>query len=119
MGENPYCFVPLYFNLKPFLNGKGEENELVISVGCRNSLPDSVTNGWDFEKLRYIPGIYDDVSIIMADNPMIKDIQAVPLIQDEKLRIVTNIEPEHEVREIILPHQGISIEEGSSHRHYN
>lgn len=95
VGENPYCFVPLYFDLKPFLNGKGEENELVISVGCRNSLPDSVTNGWDFEKLRYIPGIYDDVSIIMADRPMIKDMQAVPLIQEEKLRIVTNVEPEH------------------------
>ncbi len=94
VGESPYCFVPLYFNLKPYLNGDGEENELIISIGCRNSLPDSVTNGWDFEKLRYIPGIYDDVKIMLTNKPLIKDIQAVPVVEEGKLRIVASVEPE-------------------------
>jgi beta-galactosidase len=95
VGESPYCFVPLYFDLKPFLNGNGEENELIISVGCWNNLPDSVTNGWDFEKLRYIPGIYDDVKIMLANKPLIANVQAVPLIEAGALRIHSSVEPEH------------------------
>ena len=95
VGESPYCFVPLYFDLKPFLNDSGKENELLISVGCRNNMPDTVTNGWDFEKLRYIPGIYDDVKIILGDLPLIGDIQTVPLIGEEKLRILADVELEN------------------------
>jgi beta-galactosidase len=94
VGESPYCFTPLYFDLKPWLHENGMENELIISVGCRNNLPDTVTNGWDFEKLRYIPGIYDDVRIILADRPMITRIQAVPLPGEEKLRVLAAVEPE-------------------------
>ena len=96
VGESPYCFTPLYFDLKPWLRENGKENELIISVGCRNNLPDTVTNGWDFEKLRYIPGIYDDVRIIMADKPMITTIQAVPDVEEEIIRVLAVVESERE-----------------------
>jgi beta-galactosidase len=104
-GESPYCFVPLYFDLKPYLNSDGKDNELVISVGCRNHLPDTVTNGWDFEKLRYIPGIYDDVKIILSGRPLITNVQVVPLMEDAKVRIVTTVEPEDPARRVELSYR--------------
>jgi beta-galactosidase len=89
-GENIYCFTPSVFDIKPFLNDD-EENELVIAVGCKNDLPDTVTNGWDFEKIRYIPGIYDNVRLIVADYPYIENVQVAPDIENDKLHVVTEI----------------------------
>lgn len=90
-GENVYSFTPSVIDIKPFLNKKGEDNELVIAVGCRNNLPDTVTNGWDFEKIKYIPGIYDDVKIIQSDLPFISNIQIVPDIDNKQIRVVAEL----------------------------
>jgi hypothetical protein len=90
-GENIYNFTPSFFDIKPFLNTDGKENELIIAVGCRNNLPDTVTNGWDFEKVKYIPGIYDDVKILTADYPYINNIQTVPDPIGKNLRVVAEI----------------------------
>ena len=90
-GENTYSFTPSVFDIKQFLNSDGKENELVIAVGCRNDLPDTVTNGGDFEKTRYIPGIYDDVKIIAADFAFINNIQTVPDVENGKLRVDAEI----------------------------
>lgn len=91
VGENLYCFTPGYFNIKPFLAEEGE-NELVISVGCENNMPDTVMTGHDFEKMKYIPGIYDDVKIIASGSPHISNVQVVPDIHEDKIRIVATIE---------------------------
>jgi beta-galactosidase len=91
VGENSYCFTPSVFDIKQFLNSDGKENELIIAVGCRNDLPDTVTNGWDFEKIKYIPGIYDDVKIIAADFAFINNIQAAPDVENRKLRVEAEI----------------------------
>lgn len=93
-GGRVYCFTPLYFNIRPYLNKQGEDNEIIIAVGCKNNLPDTVANGWDFEKIKYIPGIYDEVSIITASYPFISNIQTVPDIEEMKLRVVAEIESE-------------------------
>ncbi len=90
-GENSYSFTPSVFDVKTFLNKDGKENELVISVGCRNNLPDTVTNGGDFEKTKYIPGIYDDVKLTLAGYPFISNVQAVPDIENRQLRVVTEL----------------------------
>ncbi len=89
VGENPFNFTPGLFDLKEFL--KPGENELIISVGCKNNLPDSVTNGGDFEKTKYIPGIYDDVKLILSGSPFISNIQTVPDINNQQLRIVAEL----------------------------
>jgi beta-galactosidase/beta-glucuronidase len=90
-GENPYNFTPSLFDIKRFLKTDGTANELIIAVGCWNNLPDTVTNGWDFEKIRYIPGIYDDVKLIVSDYPLIQNVQVVPDIPGEKLRVVAEL----------------------------
>jgi len=92
VGENVYSFTPSLFNLKPFLN---KENELFIAVGCRNNLPDTVTHGGDFEKMKYTPGIYDDVKLIVSGNPFIANVQTVPNIKSGELRVVAEIQIEN------------------------
>jgi len=92
VGENVYNFTPSQFNITPYLNSPGEDNELVIGVGCKNNLPDTVVHGADWEKIRYIPGIYDDVRIILSGYPFISNVQAVPDPENSRLRIVAEIE---------------------------
>jgi beta-galactosidase len=89
VGENTFSFTPTLLDIKKYL--KPGENELIISVGCKNNLPDSVTNGGDFEKTKYIPGIYDDVKLIITGYPYIANIQTVPDAKNQQLRIVAEI----------------------------
>jgi beta-galactosidase len=91
VGENVYNFTPSTFDIKQFLKKDGQENELVISVGCRNNLPDTVINGGDFEKVYYIPGIYDEVKLVLSDYPFISNIQTVSNIDNGQLRVVGEI----------------------------
>ncbi len=91
-GENLFCFTPSYFDIKPFLSPTGEPNEIVIGIGCMSQLPDSIPNGYDNEKLKYIPGIYDNVEVILAGKPYIDNIQCVPDIENGRVRVVAEIE---------------------------
>ena len=64
------------------------ENSLVIRVGSsRNSLPFSVPDGFDFEKDRYIPGIFDNVELILSGVPDIVSAQAAPDIYNKLVRV--------------------------------
>lgn len=90
-GENVYNFTPTLFNIKPFLNDNGKDNELCIAVGCYPNLPDTVVGGGDFEKSKYTPGIYDDVKIITSGYPFISNVQAAPDIKNEQLQVAAEI----------------------------
>jgi hypothetical protein len=102
VGENVYNFTPSVFNLEPFLNKGNIENELVIAVGCRNNLPDTVTNGGDKEKTKYIPGIYDDVKLTISGFPFISNIQVVPDIKNKQLRVVAEIQTKSATRKTMV-----------------
>ncbi len=86
MGEHLPCFTPGWFDVKNALTeGK---NELIIRVGSsRNSLPSSIPDGFDFEKDRYIPGIFDDVELYLSGTPLIISAQAAPDIEKEQVRV--------------------------------
>lgn len=92
IGKNLYCFTPAFMDIKEFLNEPGGQNELMVAAGSYSSLPDTIANGWDFEKTRYIPGIYDDVNLILADDPFIRNVQVVPDISNEKIKVVVYTE---------------------------
>jgi len=90
LGEHLPCFTPGFFNVKDVL--KTGENELIVRIGSsRNSVPLSIPNGFDFEKERYIPGIYDNVELILSGTPYIINVQAVPDITGKQLRVQLNI----------------------------
>lgn len=92
VGENLYSFTPSYFDIKPYLKPAGEQNEIVIAVGSYDLVPDTIANGRDFEKLKYIPGIYDNVEITTTGRPYIVNVQLVPDIKRNLLRVVAEID---------------------------
>ncbi len=92
LGEHVGCFTPGYFDLGGKLQGGGEANELLIRVGAAHTaLGDDVPWGHDFEKLRYIPGIYDDVELVLSGSPDIANVQVVPDVPGRQVRVVARV----------------------------
>ena len=92
-GDHQPCFTPGYFDLRPHLKGSGAENELVIRVGALpEALPRSIPTGWDFEKVRYIPGIFDSVDLTLSGTPSVLRMQAVPDIAGRNVRLVADVQ---------------------------
>ena len=79
VGEYPICFSSSDFRLTPFLNPRGETNTLVIGVGAHiDSLWEPVVTGGEVEKIRYMPGIYDSVSLLKFNDGYLDHIQVAP-----------------------------------------
>jgi len=86
LGGHFPCFTPGYFNAKNAI--KVGENTIVIRVGAsRDAVPLSIPNGFDFEKEHYIPGIYDEVKLILSGSPHIIRVQTIPDIADKQVRL--------------------------------
>ena len=56
------CYTPIDVNITGAVKF-GAENEILIQVGDRAWLPSEAAGGTDKEKIRYMPGIWDDVFI--------------------------------------------------------
>ena len=96
------CFVPESYEVTNLLK-YGKENELVIGVGAwLDYLPDEYPDGWDVEKVKYIPGICDDVELIYADYPFIEHIECVPDISENEVRVLAKIRNGPEAKEANL-----------------
>jgi hypothetical protein len=88
LGEHLPSFTPGYFDGQPALRGSGSVNELVVRVGAtREALPPTVASGWDYEKVRYIPGIFDSVELILSGTPNIVRVQIAPEIASQTIRV--------------------------------
>ena len=86
LGEHLPSFTPGYFNAKGAL--KKGDNELLIRIGAdRGALPRSMPDGFDYEKDRYIPGIYDKVELILSGTPHIVSVQVAPDIRTNKITV--------------------------------
>jgi beta-galactosidase len=80
LGEYSGCFSASYFHVETALQWE-TENTLVIRIGAHPAvLPDTYPTGSDFEKIKWTPGIYDSVSLIFCDNPLIETIQVAPRV---------------------------------------
>ncbi|MEO6187975.1 MAG: glycoside hydrolase family 2 TIM barrel-domain containing protein [Ginsengibacter sp.] len=91
LGEHLPCFTPGFFNVKDAL--KEGANEIVVRVGSsRDAVPLSIPSGFDFEKERYIPGIYDDVKLILSGTPNIVRVQTVPDILNKQVRLQIDLQ---------------------------
>jgi beta-galactosidase len=103
LGDHVPCFTPGYFDLRPHLKGSGQENELLIRVGASHkSIPETVPWGHDFEKTRYIPGIYDAVDLILTGSPTVVRVQAVPDLDARAVRVVALVRLADAVAETTL-----------------
>ncbi len=85
VGYNSLNFTPSLFNITPYLNQPGKSNEIVIRIGAHiDALPDTVTTGGEVEKFKYMPGIYDNVELILTDEAYVNKVQVAPDIQENK-----------------------------------
>ncbi len=77
LGDRLASFTPGLFDARAAL--KAGENEILVRVGAfRESVPRPVPSGWDYEKKKYIPGIFDSVELILTGSPHVLRVQAVP-----------------------------------------
>ncbi|HRZ37842.1 MAG TPA: discoidin domain-containing protein [Candidatus Paceibacterota bacterium] len=88
LGDHTPCWTPCFFDAKPAL--RAGENEVLIRVGAdRDAIGRAYPDGFDFEKARYIPGIFDSVAMIFSGTPRIENVQVAPDIaaQQAKVRV--------------------------------
>ena len=91
VGEYPGCFSAGLFDLTPAMRWKGE-NVLVVRVGAHPGvLPATYPAGTDFEKLKWTPGIYDEVSLQLADDPVIESVQVAPRVAASEVLVETKV----------------------------
>ena len=85
IGEHLGCFSAATFNLTDALDWQGE-NQLLVRVGAHPGvLPKGAPAGTDFEKNKWTPGIYDSVSLLLADNPILETIQVAPRLESSEI----------------------------------
>ncbi|MBN2508018.1 MAG: hypothetical protein JXQ71_15130 [Verrucomicrobia bacterium] len=89
--ESPGCFTASYTPLADALRW-GRPNTLVVRIGAHPAvLPDTFPTGSDFEKIKWTPGIYDSVSVIYCDNPVIETLQVAPRIASCDILVQTRL----------------------------
>jgi hypothetical protein len=91
IGEHSGCFTAGIFDVTSAIKW-GRANQLVVRIGAHPGvLPPNVNGGTDFEKNRWTPGIYDSVSLALADNPVIESIQVAPRIASGEVVVQTSL----------------------------
>lgn len=108
LGQQPHCFTPGYFdlNVRNILKAGGKENQLTVRVGALpDVLPKDAHAGMDWDKQRYIPGIYDSVELILANAPYIESLQVAPDVENSIARIHAKILNLDKVPEVELSYK--------------
>lgn len=89
IGEHDPCFTAAYFDVTRAIHWNAT-SELVIRIGAHPGvLPKNVSQGTDFEKNRWTPGIYDDVSLMVMNNPVISTVQVAPRLNSSSILVQT------------------------------
>jgi len=90
VGEHLPCFTAAMFAITQSLHPG--RNEVLVRIGAHPGvLPLTVSAGTDFEKIRWTPGVYDNVSIALSDNPVIERVQVAPRISDSSIVVQTAV----------------------------
>ncbi len=90
LGENHRNFQPGYYNISSLIKFNGAQNELIVRVGTSVTFTSNNKNvyGDVLEKRKQLPGIYDNVELILSNNPKIEKIQIVPQIGSQSVRVI-------------------------------
>jgi len=101
-GSHNGCFTSGKFNITSFLNKNGK-NTLIVRIGAHpGALPNWMPSGSDYEKPKWTPGIYDEVSIIATGYPYIDNVQVAPDIYNGKITVQVRVINNTEKRETSL-----------------
>jgi len=105
VGEHLSCWTAGYYNLTDAINWSGE-NQLVVRIGAHPAvLPENIPGAGVYSsKHKWTPGIYDNVSLILCDNPVIETIQVAPRVDSSEMIIQTKVKNHGPAREVELAH---------------
>lgn len=91
IGDHLGCYTAAIFDVTAAMNWTGD-NELIVRVGAHPGvMPEDVPSGTDYEKTKWTSGIYDSVSLLLSDNPVIETIQVAPRIQGPEIVVQTSL----------------------------
>eukprot|EP01029_Cantina_marsupialis_P010409 TRINITY_DN23759_c0_g1_i1.p1 TRINITY_DN23759_c0_g1~~TRINITY_DN23759_c0_g1_i1.p1 ORF type:complete len:717 (+),score=92.59 TRINITY_DN23759_c0_g1_i1:1723-3873(+) len=95
IGEQPLNFTSGEFDASSALKGNNQENILVVRLeSSTEGFGKEVISGLDYEKLKYLPGIYDNVELILSSSPRIVDVQVVPNVDAKVIKAVVTLNNE-------------------------
>jgi hypothetical protein len=101
LGDHVPSFTPGYFDAKPAI--KAGTNEILIRVGAdRNAVGRAYPDGFDFEKERYIPGIFDSVELILSGTPHFMTVQAAPDVAGKAVRVQAVLHNDGEAAQVAV-----------------
>ena len=89
VGKHNLNFTETIFNVTDHLRPDSTNTLVVRLFAFPDQLPDSVVWGHDFEKIKYIPGLYDAVSLEVTQAPLIRNVQVVPRINSNQVELLT------------------------------
>lgn len=108
VGGDIACYTSQEYDVRDFLI-PGAENELLVRVGTKETLPQESAVGKDQERSEFIPGIWGDVHLTLCGNPRIKRVQVIPHIEstyaEVRVTIANNSERESRVRLRCVVHE--------------
>lgn len=89
-GDIP-CYTSQEFDLTAFINRAGE-NELLVRVGAKHTLPEHAAVGQDFEKIAWIPGIWGDAWLHLYGAGRVEWTRIIPDLDEGKISLHSEIE---------------------------
>ena len=86
MGTSIACYTPIDLPVTDAIRF-GRENEILIRVGDRAWLPPEAAGSTDKEKVNYLPGIWDDVSLSFTGNFRVHRELVLPYVSQNKVKV--------------------------------
>ena len=77
MGSSMECYTPIEIPVTRAIKF-GEDNEILVKVGDRYWLPPQAAGSTDKEKEHYLPGIWDDVELIVSGKVQVNNTLLLP-----------------------------------------
>ena len=91
IGDHLGCFTAAIFDVSEAIKWDGE-NQIVVRVGAHPGvLPKGALAGTDSEKRMWTPGIYDAVSLMLSDNPVIESVQVAPRVNSSEILVQVKV----------------------------
>jgi hypothetical protein len=104
-GTHLGCFTSGKFDITGIVKKKGR-NVLVVRIGAHpGALPNWAPSGSDYEKPKWTPGIYDEVSIIATNYPFISNIQVATEIYKSFITVQSRIIHKGDAKRFTISYQ--------------
>ncbi|MFC2089847.1 glycoside hydrolase family 2 protein [Bacteroidota bacterium] len=84
IGTSMECYTPIEFPITRALKF-GQKNEILLKVGDRYWLPPQAAGSTDKEKEHYLPGIWDDVELILSGDILVNNTLFLPKAVEGKV----------------------------------